>query len=126
MPIATLLALPLVLAAQGVGEKSVSTSAAPPRAAPVQRATTPLGLLPVYGAIPFGTVATTQTFTNSTPMPILDVATITSSVVVSGASANLWDIDLDVAITHTYCADLDITLIAPSGKWVTITTDNSV
>jgi subtilisin-like proprotein convertase family protein len=123
MPITIALALPLVLAAQGEDVKPLAAPAL--AAAPARRAPPSSPIAPrVYGAIPAGTVATTSTFTNSTLTPIPDVSTVTSSIVVAGAGTNVWDIDLAVAITHTYAADLDITLIAPSGKWVTVTTDN--
>jgi subtilisin-like proprotein convertase family protein len=48
----------------------------------------------------------------------------TSSFVVSGLGTYLWDINLNTAITHTACADLDITLTSPSGTVIVITTDN--
>ncbi|MCC7012766.1 MAG: proprotein convertase P-domain-containing protein [Planctomycetes bacterium] len=43
---------------------------------------------------------------------------------VSGMGSYLWDVDLLTTIAHGACADLDITLSAPSGKTITVTTDN--
>ncbi|HET6204482.1 MAG TPA: proprotein convertase P-domain-containing protein [Planctomycetota bacterium] len=63
-------------------------------------------------------------YTNSTPVTILDVSTVSSSITVSGAFPFLLDVNLRTFITHTFAADLDITLTSPSGTVVTITTDN--
>jgi subtilisin-like proprotein convertase family protein len=43
----------------------------------------------------------------------------------SGLSGVLWDVDLHTTISHAFNADLDVTLTAPSGASVTITTDNA-
>ncbi len=48
----------------------------------------------------------------------------TFTAVVSGADPYLWDLNLTTFITHTFAADLDITLTSPAGTIVTITTDN--
>jgi uncharacterized repeat protein (TIGR01451 family) len=68
--------------------------------------------------------AVVPTVTQSTPTAILDVATVTSTVVVSGAGTSILDVDLTTNITHTFSADLDITLTSPAGTVVTLTTDN--
>ncbi|MEQ1606663.1 MAG: Ig-like domain repeat protein, partial [Pyrinomonadaceae bacterium] len=65
-----------------------------------------------------------STFTNNTPVAIADVATVTSTLNVSGAGAYLTDVDLTTFITHTFAADLDITIQSPAGTIVTLTTDN--
>ncbi|MGH7149512.1 MAG: proprotein convertase P-domain-containing protein, partial [Planctomycetota bacterium] len=64
------------------------------------------------------------TYTNSTPVAILDLATANSTIVVSGALPSLLDLNLRTFITHTFAADLDITLTSPAGTVVTVTTDN--
>jgi hypothetical protein len=74
--------------------------------------------------VPPGTTASAPTlFVNNTPLVIADLATQSSQIVVSGVGTYLWDVDLTTSITHTYAADLDITLTAPSGKIISITTD---
>jgi subtilisin-like proprotein convertase family protein len=49
---------------------------------------------------------------------------ISEIITVSGMNAYLFDVNLTTAITHTFPADLDITLTSPAGTVVTITTDN--
>ncbi len=78
----------------------------------------------VVGPPPSGCTSTTTNFANSTSAPILDLTTVTSTIVVSGVSSSLWDVDLSLNINHTYAADLDITLTAPNGTVIPITTDN--
>ena len=51
-------------------------------------------------------------------------AVVTSTIEVAGAGAYLTDLDLITNITHTFAADLDITLQSPAGTVATITTDN--
>ncbi len=63
-------------------------------------------------------------FTNNTPTNILDVATVTSTINVTGAGTTVGKLTLQPFITHTFASDLDITLTSPSGTVVTITTDN--
>ncbi len=79
----------------------------------------------VAPAAPPGCVSTLTTFTQSTPVAIpTGPAVVTSTLVVSGAGPYLLDVDLTTFITHTFNADLDITLTSPAGTVVTITTDN--
>ncbi|MCX8019237.1 MAG: proprotein convertase P-domain-containing protein [Chitinophagaceae bacterium] len=65
-----------------------------------------------------------QTFTNNTPVNIVDNTTVTSTITVSGVPSYLWDVDIITNITHTFNADLDITITSPAGTVVTLTTDN--
>src|SRR5262245_48126878 len=64
------------------------------------------------------------TYTNTTPVAITDVSTVSSTIVVSGALPSILDLNLKTFITHTFAADLDITLTSPAGTVVTVTTDN--
>ncbi|MEO7756361.1 MAG: proprotein convertase P-domain-containing protein [Dokdonella sp.] len=73
---------------------------------------------------PPGFAVTIALFTQPTPAPIPDVNSITSTIVVSGMGGYLWNVDLQTFVTHTFSADLDITLTSPAGTTVTITTDN--
>jgi subtilisin-like proprotein convertase family protein len=63
-------------------------------------------------------------FTNSTVTAIPDNTTVTSDIVVAGLDTFLCDVNLTTNITHTFAADLDITLTSPGGTTVTISTDN--
>ena len=67
---------------------------------------------------------TTFFFENTTPVPTADVATVTSTIVVSGAGSYLWDLNAITYLRHTFAADLDVTLTSPAGTVVTLTSDN--
>ena len=49
---------------------------------------------------------------------------MTSTLVIAGAGTSILDVDLTTFLTHTFAADLDITLTSPAGTVVTLTTDN--
>jgi subtilisin-like proprotein convertase family protein len=57
-------------------------------------------------------------------IPIPDGGIITSTITVTGARPYMWDVYLDVFISHTYSGDLDMTLTSPEGTVVTLSTDN--
>lgn len=61
-----------------------------------------------------------QRFPNDTPKPITDHATATSTITVSGLLANIRDLDVNVDVLHTRVSDLKLTLVAPSGRRVTL------
>ena len=67
--------------------------------------------------------ASAQTFTNSTPGAINDLACINRVINVPSALF-IADLNVPVDITHTYRADLDITLTSPAGTAVVLTSDN--
>jgi len=70
-------------------------------------------------------VTTVPTVTQSTPVAIpTGPAVVTSTIVVSGAGTSILDVNAITNITHTFSADLDITLTSPAGTVVTLTTDN--
>jgi subtilisin-like proprotein convertase family protein len=76
-------------------------------------------------ADPQGCGPITQNFTNGTDVAIpAGPAVVSSTILVANAGPYLWDLDLTTFITHTFAADLDITLMSPSGTIVTLTTDN--
>ncbi len=69
----------------------------------------------------------TSTFSSGNTVVIPNtVSTVYDSIFVSGAGTWLYDLNLQTFITHSYCSDLDITLRSPSGKVVTITSDNGL
>ncbi len=70
--------------------------------------------------------ASQVSFTNSTPVAIPSgPGVVTSTIVVSGADPYLYDVDVQTFITHTFPADLDVTVTSPAGTVVTLTTDNA-
>jgi hypothetical protein len=55
--------------------------------------------------------------TNSTPVTIGDLSTVTSTIVVSGCAGNASATSsIKVSITHTYKGDLVVDLVAPDGS----------
>jgi subtilisin-like proprotein convertase family protein len=60
----------------------------------------------------------------ATAIPDVNPAGLSESINVSGLQNGIQDINLFTDITHTFPADLDVTLTSPSGRVVTITTDN--
>jgi subtilisin-like proprotein convertase family protein len=54
-----------------------------------------------------------------------DNGVFTSNRTVSGFGGFLCDVEVRLDINHTDCGDLDITLTAPNGEDVTLTTDNA-
>jgi subtilisin-like proprotein convertase family protein len=66
-------------------------------------------------------------FSNSTPVVIgagAPPTVVTSTINVSGLAGPIEDLDVFTSLSHTFPSDLDITLQAPSGKIVTLSTDN--
>ncbi len=57
-----------------------------------------------------------------TPKPIPDVSTITSVITINDPGM-VNDLDVRLNILHTYCADLDVFLIAPDGTRVLLFND---
>ena len=58
-----------------------------------------------------------QTYTNSTPLAIPDLATVSSTITVSGRTGNAPTTSkVSVNITHSYRGDLKIDLLAPDGS----------
>jgi uncharacterized repeat protein (TIGR01451 family) len=83
------------------------------------------------GSAPAGSVAAppncalaSTTTSNNTPVPIADVATSSSTINVAGAGPFLYEVSIVANITHTFAADMDITLISPGNNRITISTDN--
>ena len=71
-------------------------------------------------------VETTTQAQNATALAIGPAQSVTTSTIdVTGAGAHLSDLNLFTDITHTWSADLDITLRSPAGTVATITTDNA-
>lgn len=67
---------------------------------------------------------TLVTASQSTVLPISDVAPVADTLTVDALGILTCDVDLVTHITHTAAADLDISLTSPLGTVVTLTTDN--
>jgi len=63
------------------------------------------------------------TVANAPALAIVDNTTVADTIVVSGADAFTCEVELFTDITHTFAADLEITLVGPTGTIATITTD---
>ncbi|MFC1759008.1 Calx-beta domain-containing protein [Planctomycetota bacterium] len=68
---------------------------------------------------------TSATFTNNQQVNISSSGTprITSTIDVSGMSGTIADVNLGFDISHTWAADLDVSLIAPDGTEINLFTD---
>lgn len=66
------------------------------------------------------------TFTQAGAVGIPSATTFvaSSTISVAGLTGPIEDVNVVTNITHTFAADLDITVQAPSGKTVTLSTDN--
>jgi subtilisin-like proprotein convertase family protein len=73
---------------------------------------------------PAGCAPATRTFTNATPLPIVDGGVASSTIAVAGVGGYLWDLDITTLLAHTFPTDLDITVQSPQGTVVTLSTDN--
>ncbi len=66
----------------------------------------------------------TTTFTSTEIVPINDRSTVTSSINLLGYSSSpLLDVNVSIRLTHFYNSDLAITLIAPNGTRVPLSTN---
>lgn len=63
-------------------------------------------------------------FSNNNTQPINDLALTTSTIVVAGLEDYITDVNVTTFITHSFGADLDVTLTSPSGTTAVLTTDN--
>lgn len=61
---------------------------------------------------------------NNTPTPIVDNTSFDSMVTVAAMGTYLCDVNMTTDITHTFAADLEISLMSPAGTSTVITTDN--
>lgn len=105
------------------GDRPVATAANEQQA---QNLTVPAAPL-VTGMAPVGCPTTTSTFADAPNIRIPASGTSgtrTTTITVSGINTSIWDVNAITNITHTACADLDITLKSPAGTIVTLTTDN--
>ncbi|MHC4219284.1 MAG: proprotein convertase P-domain-containing protein [Planctomycetota bacterium] len=89
---------------------------------PPQRAGGVVASVPVP---PLGCAMTEHVpWVSTTALPINDFQVTTSTILVSGAGTDLWEIDFTAAIQHTHSGDLAIALTSPEGTEVTVSTHN--
>jgi|CXWL01.1.fsa_nt_gi uncharacterized repeat protein (TIGR01451 family) len=74
--------------------------------------------------VPPNCAGTTDNFSQAAPVAIADVAVSTSTLSVTTANTFLWSVSVTANISHTFAADMDITLTSPGGTIVTLSTDN--
>ena len=85
----------------------------------------PYSIPGVCGALDAGTPGSTvTTASTTTPVAILDVATVFDTITVGGLGTQTFDVDLTVNITHTWAADMDISLTSPAGTVADVSSDN--
>ena len=63
----------------------------------------------------------TTTYTKNTSLSIRDMKTVTSTVVVSGGTSFIYDVDVRLNVSHTNDGDLRAYLIAPDGTRILLT-----
>jgi len=71
-----------------------------------------------------GSAGSPLTFSSAAEGAIPDGGTLNAPLAVSGLSAPVGKVIVQLYITHGYDADLDITLVAPDGTTVELSTDN--
>ena len=77
------------------------------------------------GGLDSGTPGSTVTAAmTSAPVAIVDNATVSDTITVGGLGTQTFDVDLNVAITHTYCSDMVITLKSPAGTVCHVSDNN--
>ena len=74
-----------------------------------------------------GSTSGTDTFSASPNLALPDLATMTTTITISGAAgATITDLNVMITISHSRTADLDVFLISPSGTRVELFTDIGV
>jgi autotransporter-associated beta strand protein len=74
--------------------------------------------------LPSGFLGTPARFNNNANFAIPDSGSVTSSVNVAGITTPLQKLTVSLHLTHTTDEDLDISLIAPDGTTINLSTDN--
>ena len=74
------------------------------------------------GASTTGTPGTTVVAAGVGGLPITDYLTTIDTALVSGLGTQTFDVDLTVAITHTWASDMLISLTSPAGTTVPVST----
>ena len=72
------------------------------------------------GPFPF---TSTQQFSNTDPMTILDFDKVRSYITVPSQTSRIADVNITLSLTHGWLADLDMFLVSPNGIRVELVTD---
>jgi subtilisin-like proprotein convertase family protein len=111
----------------GTHDNSADARAMRSQAAPPPSQRTPLdegGIAGTFATPPGCQASPISLFSNGSDFPIPDLGTVTSTIFVNGPAGRLWFVDVQLDISHTFNADLDITLTSPNGTTITLSTDN--
>jgi fibronectin-binding autotransporter adhesin len=83
------------------------------------------GAFQVHFSVPSGSpTAAPVAFNNNTVQAIPDLGTLNSPINVAGVTTPIKRVTVSLHITHTAVSDLDISLIAPDGTIVELSSDN--
>ena len=82
------------------------------------------GTFTIPFSIPSGSAGASVRFNNNTATAIPDLGFVDSPLIVSGLTTPLRRVTVSMHITHTADGDLDISLIAPDGTTVDLSSDN--
>jgi autotransporter-associated beta strand protein len=74
--------------------------------------------------LPSGFLSVPVRFNNNVNFPIPDSGSVTSAVNVAGITTPVQKVTVSLHLTHTTDEDLDISLIAPDGTTINLSTDN--
>ena len=87
-------------------------------------ATTSHGTLLVPFTLPSGVTGSPVLFANISNFAVPDSGSVTSTVVVAGIGTPIRKVTVSLHITHTTAEDLDVSLQAPDGTTINLTSDN--
>ena len=82
------------------------------------------GTLVIPFSLPSGSAGNPVTFINNTVFPIPDGGTVDALIAVSGITTPIKRVTVSLHITHTADSDLDISLVAPDGTIIVLSSDN--
>jgi subtilisin-like proprotein convertase family protein len=75
---------------------------------------------------PPGCTETTTSFTQNTPTPIPDLATVTTTINVSGVGHYLWDLNIQTFLVHSNNGNLHLKLRSPQGTVMDFSFENGI
>lgn len=82
------------------------------------------GAFTVPVRLPSGAVGPATRFNNNVAVAIPDLGSVDSTILVSGIDTPIKRVSVSMHITHTADGDLDISLIAPDGTTINLSSDN--
>jgi subtilisin-like proprotein convertase family protein len=79
----------------------------------------------VFGSTPPSTTAQTDTYSSNVGQALVDNGLSSFSLSATSGFAYLWDVDVHVQLQHPQSGELDLVLVAPDGREVTLSTQNA-